>query len=155
MASSREMVVKYMTENIHEPLEIILDKPNSFCFNSYVRGYHAYMNIWNPVEGESLVCKREIENPHDKYAVSIIRNSDVVGHAPLSFSKIFSKFLSLPGCTISSTVTGKRVNRGAGFGLEIPVVYEAKGDNKALCWLEKSINKILLNVENLQRKYKL
>ena len=32
------------------------------------------MKIWNP-GGEVLVCTRETDNPHDNYAVSIIRNS--------------------------------------------------------------------------------
>ena len=45
-----------MTDNIDEPLPIAIDKANSFSFNSYARGYHAYMKIWNPVDGEVLVC---------------------------------------------------------------------------------------------------
>ena len=28
-------------------------------FDSYIRGYHAYQDIWNPVVGESLLLKRE------------------------------------------------------------------------------------------------
>ena len=40
-----------MTDNIDEPLPIVIDKANSFSFNSYARGYHAYMKIWNPVDG--------------------------------------------------------------------------------------------------------
>ena len=59
----------------------------SFSFNSYARGYHAYMKIWNPVDGEVLVCTRETDNLHNNYAVSIIRNSYVVGHVPLGLSK--------------------------------------------------------------------
>ena len=38
-----------MTGNIDEPLPIVIDKANSFSFNSYARGYHAYMKIWNPL----------------------------------------------------------------------------------------------------------
>ena len=89
-----------MTDNIDEPLPIVIDKANSFSFNSYARVYHAYMKIWNPVDGAVLVCTRETDNPHDNYAVSIIRNSYVVDHVPLGLSKTFSNFLSLPVSTM-------------------------------------------------------
>ena len=103
-----------MTENIDEPLPIVNDKANFFSFNSYARGYHAYMEIWNPVDGAVLVCMREADNPHDNCGVSIIRNSYVVGHVPLGLGKTFSNFLSLPESTMLCIVTGKRLNCGAG-----------------------------------------
>ena len=59
---NEEMIFKQMTDNIDEPLPIVIDKANSFSFNSYARGYHAYMKIWNPVDGEVLVCTRETDN---------------------------------------------------------------------------------------------
>ena len=143
-----------MTDNIDEPLPIVIDKANSFSFNSYARGYHAYMKIWNPVDGAVLVCTRETDNPHDNYAVSIIRNSYVVGHVPLGLSKTFSNFLSLPVSTMLCIVTGKRLNRGAGLGLEILVMYQARGHEKALQWLEKTITKIVLHADDLSSKFK-
>ena len=143
-----------MTDNIDEPLPIVIDKANSFSFNSYARGYHAYMKIWNPVDGAVLVCTRETDNPHDNYAVSIIRSSYVVGHVPLGLSKIFSNFLSLPISTMLCTVTGKRLTRGAGLGLEVLVMYQAKGHEKALQWLEKTITMIVLHADDLVSKFK-
>ena len=116
--------------------------------------YHAYMEIWDPVDGEVLVCTRETDNPHDNYAVSIIRNSYVVGHVPLGLSKTFSNFLSMPASTMLCKVTGKRLNRGARLGLEIPVMYQARGHEKALQWLEKTIAKILLHADDLGSKFK-
>ena len=142
-----------MTDNIDEPLPIVIDKANSFSFNSYARGYHAYMKIWNPVDGAVLVCTRETDNPHDNYAVSIIRNSYVVGHVPLGLSKTFSNFLSLPVSTMLCIVTGKRLNRGAGLGLEILVMYQARGHEKALQWLEKTITKNVLHADDLGSKF--
>ena len=121
-----------MTDNVDEPLPIAIAKANSFSFNSYARGYHAYMKIWNPVDGAVLVCTRETDNPHNNYAFSIIRNPYVVGHVPLGLSKTFSNFLSLPVSTMLCIVTGKRLNRGAGLGLEILVIYQARGHEKAL-----------------------
>ena len=143
-----------MTDNIDEVLLIVINKANSFSFNSYARGYHTYMKIWNPVDGAVLVCTRETDNPHDNYAVSIIRNSYVVGHVPLGLSKTFSNFLSLPVSTMLCIVTGKRLNRGAGLGLEIPVMYQARGHEKALQWLEKTITKIVLHANDLGSKFK-
>ena len=39
--------------------------------HSFLRGYHAYMEIWTPVVGEMLVVKREPTIRHDIHAVSI------------------------------------------------------------------------------------
>ena len=143
-----------MTDNIDEPLPIVIGKANSFSFYSYARGYHAYMKIQNPVDGAVLVCTRETDNPHDNYAVSIIRNSYVVGHVPLGLSKTFSNFLSLPVSTMLCIVTGKILNRGAGLGLEILMMYQARGHEKALQWLEKTITKIVLHADDLGSKFK-
>ena len=46
-----EMIFKQMTDNIDEPLPIVIDKANSFSFNSYARGYQPYLKIWNPAGG--------------------------------------------------------------------------------------------------------
>ena len=102
-----------------------------------------------------MVYTRETDNTHDAYAVSIMRNSYVVGHAPQGLSKAFSNFLQLPESTILCTVTGKKVNRGAGLGLEIPVTYQARGHVKALKWLEQVTKKILLHATDLGRKFQI
>ena len=36
--------------------------------HSYIRGYHAYMNVWNPVVGQTLLVKREPTNSKDRGA---------------------------------------------------------------------------------------
>ena len=83
-----------------------------------------------------------------------ILQSYVVGHVPLGLSKTFSNFLSLPASTMLCIVTGKRLNRGAGLGLEIPMMYQARGHEKAIQWLEKTVTKILLHGDDLGSKYK-
>ena len=97
---------------------------------------------------------KKTDNPHDNYAVSIIRNSYVVGHVSLGLSKTFSKFLCLPVSTMLCIVTGKRLNRGAGLGLEILEMYQTKGHENALQWLEKTITKIILHADDLGSKFK-
>jgi hypothetical protein len=52
-----------------------------------------------------------------------------------------SKFLKRASNSASVTVKGKRINRGAGYGLEIPCVYTFRGDQFSLTWLRNKIRK--------------
>ena len=36
-----------LLKNIDPPIPVILVKVDLYTLNSYVRGYHSYMNIWN------------------------------------------------------------------------------------------------------------
>ena len=49
---------------------------------SCVRGFHIYQDIWTPVIREELLCEREEGNSNDRYAVSVLDLSTVVGHVP-------------------------------------------------------------------------
>ena len=49
-------------------------------------------------------------------------------------------FLRLPKSSINCKITGYRVNRGAGNGLEIPCEYSADGDRQVVDWLKKKIS---------------
>ena len=51
-------------------------------------------------------------------------------------------YLSLPRCTLSVEVTGKRINRGAGYGLEIPAKFHIDGPENAIRWIKTKIDKI-------------
>ena len=44
---------------------------DSFSFDSFVRGYHVYMDCWDPWIGEVLPLEREPTNPEDQCAVGI------------------------------------------------------------------------------------
>ena len=46
--------------------------------HSYMRGYHAYQEKWNPMQGDVLQLVREPTNATDKLAVAIIKNGHVV-----------------------------------------------------------------------------
>ena len=79
-------------------IPILID--NSFSvlkLKSYACGYHAYIDIWKPLIGdESLRCKREDHNIHDKNAVAVIHSNllgpRVVGHVPFLYSSTFNFF---------------------------------------------------------------
>ena len=47
----------------------------------------------------------------------------IVGHVPLNWSKVASKVFQVTNHHIRVEVIGKRVNRGVGLGLKIPVNY--------------------------------
>ena len=63
-------------------------------FNSVVRGYHIYKAVWQPLIGERITFCIERGNAH---AVSIQRDSTVVGHVPREVSKVFKGFLKHGG----------------------------------------------------------
>ena len=51
-------------------------------------------------------------------------------------------FLTLPNTTIEAEVVGQRLNRGGGYGLEIPVIYRFYGKEKTIMWLTKKLKAI-------------
>ena len=105
------------------------------------------MNIWNSKLGDNDVeVKHEVNNEHNKFAVAIFHSKRIEGHIPKNLSKFFYRFLLLPNCTISCEVTGKRVNRGGGYGLEIPLKYTSLWSNKAIKWIEKRATEIISEV---------
>ena len=58
-------------------------------FESYIRGYHAHQDIWNPVVGETLLLKRE---PVDSSAVAVWRKDDNVGRVSFNIASVLSQF---------------------------------------------------------------
>ena len=99
----------------------------SFAVTSYIRGYHAYKATWSPSIGEARPLKREPENVQDSFAVAVRRNDEVVGHIPFNLAPIVSAFLRRSTNRAIAEVTGSKVNRGAGYGLEVPCKYHFFG----------------------------
>ena len=72
-----------LLKNIDQPIPVILVKVDTYTLHSYVRGYHAYMNIWNPKLGDNEVeVKHKVNNEHDKFAIAIFHSKRIVGHVP-------------------------------------------------------------------------
>ena len=61
---------------------------------------------------------------------------ELVGHVPLNWSKALSKLIQFTNHHVLVEVTGKRVNRGVGFGLEIKVNYFSYGDTRVITWIK-------------------
>ena len=109
------------------------------------------MDIWKPLIGDdSLRCKREDDSIHEKNVVAAIHSNHirprVGGHVPFLYFSTFKKFLSLPKHKIKVLVTGKRINRAAGYGLETPNEYLFNGNEKALQWAKENLDNIDANV---------
>ena len=112
-----------------------------YSFNSFVRGHQVYKDEWTPTVGKSLNCVREPLNEKDKNAVAVMWDEKVVSHVPLSYSCCVSQFLEISSSTVTCMVTGKRINRGGGYGLGVPCWYSFKRNSLALKWLSERISK--------------
>ena len=98
-----------------------------FEIESFVRGYHSYMDVWEPRIGEVLALEREPHNAVDQLAVSVVKSGFVVGHVPFNLAPVFSHFLKRSFNKGTAEITGEKVNRGGGYGLEVPCIYRLYG----------------------------
>ena len=92
--------------------------------NSFIRGYHDYKDIWQANLGDMLFLRREPDNPMDVHAVAVLKDGQVVGHIPYNLAPIVEMFLRRDCNKGFAEVTGARINRGAGYGLEIPCKFK-------------------------------
>ena len=124
-AQLKMLLVKILAENIDIKLPITLEEFSSHTINTFSRGYHEYMSVWMPQTGvDSLLCRIEHSNEYDECVVAIVaidhfKREEVARHVSLFLSKTLNKFLRLPGSHTSCKVTGTRISRGIGVGLEI------------------------------------
>lgn len=98
----------------------------TYAYSSVIRGHHVYKSIWTPVIGETLHVRIEENNEYDRFAVSVLREDEIVGHIPQEISRLFSSFLNRGGA-VTAEVTGKRIH---GKGLEVPCLYNLTGNKK-------------------------
>ena len=52
-----------------------------FSFDSVIQGHHIYKNVWITLIGEVLLLVKEEANEHDHFAVSVMKDGFIVGHA--------------------------------------------------------------------------
>ena len=110
---------------------------------SFVRGYHIYSTVWTPTVGEELICKREVGNLVDRYAVGVYKqvNDALVGHLPRSISLLCSLFLRHGG-NIICRVTGRRRRSDLPQGgLDVPCLLIFKGKKEDIEKLRQQVMK--------------
>ena len=119
---------------------------------SFIRGYHEYMDIWVPNVEDKYQLKRKPDNKKDPNAVAIVRpgpreenhlgnDHEVLGHVPKLMAIWLTKFLKRGTNDGKAVVKGKRINRGGGYGLEVPCEYHFTGDKFSITWLETKLQK--------------
>ena len=96
-----------------------------------------YQTVWLPIiHEENLECKHEEKNEEDEFAIGVYRKDfqkeTLDGHMPRNISKFVHKLLKLPNSKLYCKVKGKKLNRDAGYGLEIPVIYMFNGNEKTI-----------------------
>ena len=74
--------------------------------------------------------------------VAIVLEERIVGHVPKNMSKISHRYMTIPR---------KRVDREAGYGLEIPVQCKFIGAKKAVEWAKKRSQQ-MNKIKNCKRK---
>ena len=52
-----------------------------FSFDSIIWGCHIYKKVWMPSIGEVLLLVKEEANEHNHFAVSVMKDGFIVGHA--------------------------------------------------------------------------
>ena len=68
---------------------------------------------------QSFTCQART-NKKDSNAVAVLKEDSIVGHVPRNLSPRLFHFLRRDVNNAFAEVTGQKVNRGAGYGLEIP-----------------------------------
>ena len=118
--------------------------PSISCVDitSFVRGHHAYQETWLPHVQEVLLLEREPLNSVDNYAVTIVKSGTVVGHVPQKCSALFFHFLIRSQNSGVTEATGTEVNRGTGYGLEIPCIYRLYGKRAYIERLKTAVEEI-------------
>ena len=110
-----------------------------FSFDSVIRGRHIYKKVWTPSVGVLLLVKEE-GNEHDCFAVSVMKDGFIVGHAPRELSNVFTHFLNHEG-----EITARTEHKRLGNGLEVPFCYIFSGKKK----LVKKLKELILKREKV------
>ena len=76
---------------------------------SFIRGYHAYMDVWTSVQGEILRLITESTNSVKSNTVAVMKGQ-IVGHVPFNLAPVMSLFLRRDVNKAFAKVTGGKVN---------------------------------------------
>ena len=71
---------------------------------------------------------------------------EVIGHVPKLLW--LTKFLKRPTNIGTVVIKGKRINRGAGYGVELPCQFKFQGDNFSSNWLRNKLKKETCDILN-------
>ena len=84
-----------------------------------MRTREAGLQLW------TLMLRREPTN-----SVAVMKDDALVGHVPYNLAPRFSQFLIRNVNKVFAEVAGKEVNRGAGYGQEVPCIFRLYGPKR-------------------------
>ena len=95
---------------------------------SFVRGYHVYLDTW---EAKNFVRKRPESNSSELsdevqpinsfiHPNKISHDNEEIGHICKLMALWVTKFLKRPTNSEAVVITGTRINKGPGYGVELP-----------------------------------
>ena len=102
-----------------------------------LRYEHLESSDWGDVKVQTGTNTQRRQRCIRNHAIRFNGKEFIVWHIPKNISKTSSMFLTVSYTSIEAEVVGKRLNRGGGYGLEIPVQYHFYGPPKTLQWLIK------------------
>ena len=56
--------------------------------DNVVCGYYVYKLVWLLIIGEQLIPEKELASPHNEFAVTMIKDSQIMGHILKNSSQI-------------------------------------------------------------------
>ena len=96
----------------------------SFRIENAIRGDHVFKRVWTPHAGETLLLRAEHGNTVDRFAVAVVTGSNIVGHVPMEYSRVFWYFIQKCHISIVCKINGSRcLSEVSGKGLEVLCEY--------------------------------
>ena len=81
----------------------LMQVDEAFCFASIVRRQLVYKTVWTPFLGEILIATPEPKNNHNRHAVCVKKDGEIVGHVPgIECSLLYSSHFHAAVHTMSS-----------------------------------------------------
>ena len=69
----------------------------TFEFQEFITGHHVYKDVWTPFHGEKISCESQPDNFYDKYAVTVVKNTETVRHVAKAISPYITYILENGG----------------------------------------------------------
>ena len=134
------MVLKTENVFINEDDLIPVIVKASTEIDTYVKGQHAYKNIWQPIVNEELETEMEPDNVMDKYAVRVKKNTSIPLGKNGKFAKMILYFLRADqDAECKVVIIDKQISVDDVDGMQVPCKLKISGPRKMVEILCKSI----------------
>lgn len=77
---------------------------------AYIRDYHDYKDVWSPTLGEMLQLQVDPTNPHDQFAVAMVKDEMVVSLFLKHVSRAISFHVNTSSTDVEPTSIGSELS---------------------------------------------